>query len=406
MNHTKGIKYIIAVLLILILCMPAFTGYIIGNGESVLWMFRLEEGVRQTNEQGFTLFLDGETVFERNLGMMAFSSNVMLFPAILLCQSGVSLQFSLVIWIILIQSLCVIGAGFAFTDMFGEGDMGIAMWVLYVTAPYHILVSYWKGDMAEIWQWAWIPLIWWSVTPGREQESKGKKLSRIIVGLLSLTFVGYGEASLYMLCVVMIAGYTLAVRRWENGILLTGSICLCYPVLRFYLSYLLKGEMQGYGLPDAFIQAGGYHFGQLFTSYAFRYFYPGLGLAMILGLVSGVFYLGAGNIREHKELIGTGVTWFFLTILSLSVFPWNLLQHMNGMMYRAIALLESPVLFGGYASIAAALFTARVVEKIKMKQESVLSKVIPLGVVLAAFMNAWYLSNYLVYHFPRSAFGG
>ncbi|MCR5031437.1 MAG: hypothetical protein K6A92_01095 [Lachnospiraceae bacterium] len=386
--------------------MPLLTGYILSGGEAILWLMKIEECGNRLSAGELPLFFDGETVAARAFGLMAFSSNLILYLPAKWYASGTTLHLAAVWWCALVQLLSIGTAFLAAGEITHDRMQRFMVWALYILSPYHILVSYWKADFAEMWGMAWAPLLIWGILLQKNNRKTAIRILGYLGAILALSMIAYGNAAVFFLAGFLLLLYCLNHRNWTGLGILPVSTILAYQPAAYYLRYVLKGGMEIYGIPNLLIQQSGYHFGQFFTSFDARYFYPGLGIALILGLILGLYRIVLEG-KGRRNLIAQGILWAVFLFLSSTTFPWNRIQSLGEPIYRLIATLESPVLFMSLATMTGCLFTTYTMDFLRegAGEKKNLLHFMPMGVLIAAIFNGLYLCNHLVYTMEPSFYG-
>ncbi len=86
--------------------------------------------------------------------------------------------------------------------------------VVYTYIPYHLVVVYVRGSLAEALFWALLPLTFWAVRVAIHKGfSSPLDLRYIITGLLPLLALGYTNLGLTTLCILLLIGYTWVESR-------------------------------------------------------------------------------------------------------------------------------------------------------------------------------------------------
>lgn len=247
--------------------------------------------------------------------------------------------------------------------------------LLYMFCPFRIYSNHTAEDYALALVWALIPLYIWCMTAlVRTRQKRTRTALYLLPAALSLTGIGYAD----VLQLLIVCGITLCAflyTRARRPLLLIPpvlSCILCLPRLLLLKSYLSGSGFESLKLSLESIAPKGYSVGGLFSSYEFRNHAPGLGLALFLCLLAGLWLLFVKNrfIKETGAFIGEGNTFLLfwgvmgvlLTLPALRSFPWDYIRRIGTWMVRLVAMLETPTIFFGYAQICFCILGAGILE--------------------------------------------
>lgn len=273
--------------------------------------------------------------------------------------------------------------------------------LLYMLCPFRIYSNHTQADYTLALIWMLIPLYLWSMTAlvQTKQQTKQKDMRKFLYLLpAAFSLMGIGYADLLQLLIV--CGITLCAfiyTRARRPLILLPPILGCTLCLRRFLllrSYLSGDRFDELKLSLASIAPKGYSVGGLFSSYTFRNDSPGLGLALFLCLLTGLWLLFVKNrfIKETGTFIGAERTFFpfwgimggLLTLPALRCFPWDYIRRVGAWMVRLVAMLETPAVFFGYAQICFCILGAGILEAFHRQENRIADISIQFLVCLSA----------------------
>lgn len=269
--------------------------------------------------------------------------------------------------------------------------------LLYMLCPFRIYSNHTAEDYTLALVWMLIPLYIWSMTALVRIKQKGMQtFLYLLPAALSLMGIGYAD----ILQLLIVCGITLCAfiyTRARKPLLLIPPILgciLCLPRLLLLKSYLSGNQFETLKLSLESIAPKGYSIGGLFSSYTFRNNSPGLGLALFLCLLIGLWLLFVKNrfIKEAGAIVGEGITFFLfwgvmgilLTLPALRDFPWDYIRRMGTWMVRLVAMLKTPTVFFGYAQICFCIMGAGILEAFHRQENRIADISIQFLVCLSA----------------------
>ncbi len=247
--------------------------------------------------------------------------------------------------------------------------------LLYMLCPYRIYCVHTVKDSALAVVFMLIPLYLWSVTALIRTRHKHRiQFLYLLPATLSLMGIGLTD----ILQLLIICGITCCAFLYTRGrrpvILLPPVLgcILCLPRFLLLKSYLSGEGFETLKLSLESIAPRGYSIGGLFSTYEFRNDSPGLGLALFLCILAGLWLLFVRNrfIKETGAFIETekaflpfwGTMGGLLTLPALRCFPWDYIRRIGPWMVRLAAMLETPAIFFGYAQICFCILGAGILE--------------------------------------------
>lgn len=376
--------------------LPLSCSYVMEGGDIQIWIARMEEVAGYLRNGQILLFPSAELTLEQSGQFSALNSNLwLLFPALIRLLGG-SITLAYRLYLLLLNALAVVSAKKMFEEIL---ENKTAVWLgvlLYMTCPYRVYLCYDKANLGMVAAWSVIPLVLWGMF--RFVHSKANWKS-ILITAIAFAAVGYADGRLLFILAVIVVFGAIKYRKIK---MLTPLLCggiLFGPGAIYWLRYLLKGGMEVWGLPLGSIASEGYKVGQIFSSWVYTAGRPGLGLGLLLGLFLLV-WLGfvENDLQIIKKQSFFVVMMCLMTFMSLSCFPWDILQRLGMPFLRLISLLESPGICFGFASLSASVLSAYGVQCVTRQQKLFVKIGIPLMIAFAALGICVYLCNTLTYY--------
>ena len=247
--------------------------------------------------------------------------------------------------------------------------------LLYMLCPFRIYVCHRTQDHTLALIFLLIPLYLWSMAV---LMKTGQKRTKKLLFLLPATLALMGIGLIDILQLLIMAGMTLCAFLYTRGrrpLLLLPPLLgcfLCLPRMFLLKSYLSGENFETLKLSLESIAPRGYSVGSLFSSYVSRNDSPGLGLALFLCLLAGLWLLFVRNrfIKESGAFIDAekaffpfwGIMGCLLTLPALRCFPWDYIRRIGPWMVRLVAMLKTPAVFFGYAQICFCILGAGILE--------------------------------------------
>lgn len=392
-------RYIIlCVLTAIVASFPVSCNYIMAGGIVTEWIARIEELATGFGEGKIFLFPSAEILNSTGITVNGMNSNLWFFIPGLLCRITGSVVFSYRIYMLLIQAGTLLTAALCFQRIFGDRQNRTEAYIgilLYMTNPYRIYVCYDLADFSQATAWMLLPLYVWAMYGILTARGRVKNL---IVAALSLAGIGYASVILFLTlaCFTLLIGL-FARRAFSFVSVLLGSL-LFLPGLYRLGRYLFLDGFGELNMPIQTIMKKGYHPGQYFSTYAFRDGKPGMGLGMMICLMAVcwlAFVQGKRCVDKNaKGFLGIAV---FFTVLSLSCFPWDVLQRLGVWALKLVSLIDTPAIFWGVAFAALCVPAAEGIGRISRCENKLIAVGIPVTVVLFCVGVCVYQCNMLTY---------
>lgn len=405
-NKDKKTAYaVIYIMILLAASLPLACAYIMEGGENLVWIDRIEEAAEGIRRGRWMFFPSpGAPGAEGH----ALNSNLWLFvPALVRVWSG-DIVTAYRISMMLVNCVTLYSLSMMFGRIFSDKTTVLYGVLFSMTCPYRIWLCYDRGDMGKAAAWMLIPLFMWGMAGLYTSRIRWKEIAAC-----SLAFAGIGYADGIMLAVT--AGCAVLGVLWykkPQGLLPVAIGGVLYlPGAAYLAEYLFRGGMDAWNLPLGSIMADGYVFGQFFTAYAYQAGRPGLGLGLFGALAVLMWLCFVDNGQDVMKKYGFYVALSGLLLwMSMSCFPWDLVQRAGGVFLRLVSLMETPGIFFGFASVFLCVPAAYGVECLRRREGRFVRIGIPLILLAASVGGAVYLCNDLTFtRYPliwQAAYGG
>ena len=406
-SRIQNLSYTVFLLLLLAVTLPPlFSNRLPDHAMTLEWTCRLQELTDGFTARRPVLFPQAEVFDWTGVYDHAMNSNLWLFvPAVLYFFTG-NLLLSYQTFLFLIQVGTLLSSDMFFSTFFSEKEpeakvrfipkhpaalCGIA---LYMTCPYRLFLCYDQSNLFEALVWMLLPLYVWALSGFFKNKRQFPVMC--FAGFL-LTLIGYTHLILYLviLCFSCLAG--LLLRNWKILISLGFSILLSLPCLYRLVSYLFDLSGTVLILPLNGIMKNGYFVGQFFSSYAYQTNHPGMGLGLLLCLFGGLWLsFVASTHPKHKWYVPSFMLFGFLTLLSLSLFPWDPAQRLGLPVLKFISRIGTPGLFWGLATAVFTLPAALISELFCCRKNRTAALLFPLFVLLLSMGIGLHLCSTLI----------
>lgn len=381
--------------LLLITCsLPLACSWVFEGGELLLWLARVEE-VQEGLRQGSLVLFPSLNVIQAYGGeLTALDSNLLLMIPAVLRIVGAGITSSYRIYMLLLQAGTILFAWKFSQSMFRDDMSAVFGVIFYVTCPYRLYISYDQGSLGAAAVWMLLPLLALGI---RGISHSRPKYLYILVSSLAFAGIVWSSASWTLILYCTIAITSILLRKIQLWIpFIIGSI-LSFPQTARLLGYLLRGGMEEWKVPADTISGHGYFPGQFFTAYVYKPGQPGLGMGIMLAMVILLWMVFTENKKIEKPFKAFTISGLVLLLLSLQIFPWDILQRTFAPILRAVALLGTPAIFFGAASAAFSISAGFAMDQIRGLENKKLSIAVQVIVGTAAVAVAVYMLNTLMY---------
>ena len=364
--------------------LPLGSKVIMSGGMMAEWIARVEELAAGFQAGHLYLFPSAETLAATGSGVKGMDSNVWFFlPGAVYWLSG-NMALTYRIYMLLVQVGTLAAAILMFQRIFAQRDTKLPMFfgvLLYMTCPYRIFLSYDLADLSQTAAWMLLPLYLWAVW-GILKE-KGKRSLNILIAAFALAGIGYADVVYFLTAagVTMLAGL-FGKKVWTLVSVAAGGVIFLPGVYRL-VQYLFLDGFWELGIPLKSIMPEGYRFGQFFSSYAFRDSHPGMGLGMLMCILAGLWLGFVENRRASRENKIFMLLSVLFAVLSLSRFPWDIVQRLGGWALKLVSLLDTPAVFWGMACLCLCVPAACGVNGISKHENRRIAVIVPVVVMIA-----------------------
>lgn len=398
LSWLRGNYGILCLIIMAVASLPIGCGYIMSGGIVGEWLARIKEIAEDFQMSHFRLFPSSETLAAAGITENAMNSNLWFFFSGLLYSLTENIVLAYRVYMLLIQIGTLMTAMLCFRSVLGKKEESLAAVMgitLYMTNPYRIYVCYDLANLSQATAWMLLPLYIYAV---HGLLTSDKKIGYMIIAALTLAGIGYAEVIFFLIgmAVTILAGI-LAKKLYPLIAAVAASI-LFLPGLYRLWEYLFMGRFSELQLPLQPIMPKGYHLGQFFASYAFRDGYPGMGLGMMISMLV-LLWMKFINPEKRSDKRIRYFAWLSMAfaVLSLSCFPWDVLQRLGVWALKIISLIGTPAIFWGMATALFCVPAADAVARAGQCKDKTAAMAIPLIVMIFCVGICVYQCNMLTY---------
>ena len=373
--------------------LPLFKEYALESGIIEEWLGRVEEIAMGMDFGCFFLFPSSELLVNVDVKLNAMNSNLWyLFSGLLYKLSG-NMVLTYRIFMLAVQIGTALTAFWFFKKIFGRkgSEMPVLFGaLLYMTCPYRIYICYDLCNMSQAVAWMLIPLyamFAYKVLCGEDG------IRALLLAALVLGGIGYADMIIMFIavCVTLIAAFVKKnVRILVAPVL--GSLISAPGVYRL-VQYLFLEGLEEVEIPLKTIMSEGYRFGEFFTSYARLEDHPGMGMGLMLCLLTGMwlkFVAGekeqsaedSAGIAETKHMKAIFWTALFFCLLGTRYFPWDVVQRLGIWTLKFVSLLDTPAIFCGVGYAMLCVPAAEYMNRISKNENRLLAQAVPVVVFI------------------------
>lgn len=400
-RDNKGDVYsILCILAAAVTLFPLGCNYIMDGGIVAEWTARVAELAEGFRGGRLCLFPSLEARMASGIAENAMNSNLwFMLPGALYLLTG-KMVLAYKGYMLSVQIGTFLAAFLCFRQIFHQGRMGMAGCVgvvLYMTNPYRIYVCYDAANLSQAAAWMLLPLYVRAVY-GLAGPGGRHKCQCFLVAALALAGMGYADMVFSLTAAAVTVLAAIPARRPLLCAVVAAGYLSAFPGVLRLGRYLFTDAYAEWGIPLRRIMQNGYRVGQFFSCYAFRDGKPGMGLGMMLCLLTALwrrFVWGEKGTDRGKR--GFAAIALFLTALSLSCFPWDILQRLGGWSVKLVSLIGTPAVFWGMATAAFCIPAADSIERISRCENKLTAHVVPIAVILFSAGICIYQCNTLTY---------
>lgn len=374
---------------------PLSCAYVMEGGEILIWLARIEE-VREGLQGGqLLMFPSAELTVARGAQISALYSNIwLLIPAGIRVLGG-TITFAYRIYLLLLNVIALLAAKKMFECLFEDKTTVLSGVLLYMTSPYRIYICYDKGSLGLAAAWSLIPLVIWGMIKIFRAKADWKALA---ITAAAFAGIGYADGVLWLMTIAIGILGVIWYRKIAGLLPVIAGSVLYAPGLIYFLRYLLKGGMEVWNLPLESIASEGYVFGQFFSSWVYRENHPGLGMGLVIALLVLLWMeFMENNLQITKKYGYFLVVMLLFSGMSMSVFPWDVVQRVGAPFLRLVPLMGTPGICFGFATLAACVLGVYGVECAGKQKKAFVKIGLPMIVMIAAVGIAVYTCNTLTY---------
>lgn len=271
--------------------------------------------------------------------LSALTLLVTLFPGI--SRASALMEDSARLVLVLIQIGTLFTAMLCFQRIFAEAETKLPVYfgvLLYMTCPYRIYVCYESAELSEAAAWLLLPLCIWA-------------------------FVG--------------------ITRCRNLKNLAAAVFALAAVIGLGL-FMFEDIYYDIGFTVKSIMGDGYRFGEYFQSFDCKEGHPGMGLGMLICLLTGAWMAFVKGVKEEHRIckffaLAAGV----LTVLSFYLFPWDMVQRLGDWALIFVSVMGTPAIFWGMALVCLCVPAACAMDRISRDENKLVAVGVPVTVIMA-----------------------
>ncbi|MCM1215254.1 MAG: hypothetical protein NC331_17580 [Lachnospiraceae bacterium] len=267
--------------------------------------------------------------------------------------------------------------------------------LLYMTCPYRIYLCYDLGDIPQAVVWMLLPLY---IRAMAEVAGTGKKWAAVAVASLALAGIGYAEAFFFLLMAgaAILAG-AIWRRAWCFLPVAAGGVLFLPGACRIAQAVSM-GVFREMDLSARSVMDDGYRLGEFFRFYFFRSGHPGMGMGMLICLLTGIWLVFVdGKKVHHKWCRHAVIISVCFALPALYGFPWQLFGSMEGWLWKMLAAAGGPAVFWGMACQCLCVPAACAMDRIGRHENKFLAFAVPLTAAVTSMGLCVYQCNMLGY---------
>lgn len=410
-DNSARLYGVLCVMAVAAASLPLACNYIMVGGNVTEWIARVNELAAGFRNGELYFFPGMETLAKTGIWKNGVNSNLWLLPPGFFVRMTGNIAAAYRFYMLMIQIGTAVGSLLFFREIFVKEKDRIPVFfgtLLYMTCPYRIFICYDLADLMQAAAWMLLPFYAWAAVRVFSEKGNWKRI--LCMGAV-LAGVGYADTIFFITFfgITLLMSIFMKNLRGIAGLALGGILGL--PGLHRLGVYVFG---KGFSELDVMLQTimpKGYYFGQFFSSYYWRDNHPGMGLGMLIGLLTALWVwfvkTDAGPDREkcnRKCRVFAGLS-VFLAVLSLVYFPWDFVQRVGDWSLRLVSLIDTPAIFGGMAYFSLCVPAAWGTSQLKKSDNKVISFAVPLLVLLACVWVCIYQCNMLTYTRQPMTFG-
>lgn len=357
-------------------CLPLSLGYLPEKGELLLWANRVMEMSASFPRIAF-FPQSGE-----------IDSNLYLFLPALIYRLTKSVVLSYIVTVALVHLVTATGMFFLMKQLYEEPLEILLGVTLYLLCPYRLHLCYEQADLVLCAVWALIP--WYLY--GLYGKKRGLWISTVAIAL-----IGYGSSVMLVLLLVLtpvLMLFSEAKRGWVSVMasVAVGLFLWLPQGIRFF-QYLFTDAFDGWGMELMGIAAKGYAISDYLLMYRIRDGRPGFGLGLLFAVILLFWSKLIRGEKTPKKNNGFALIVLLCLWAANHYFPWDMVQRVDECLLKLVSLMETPVLFFGFASLFLALLVPAVVQPLLREKETLPARGCLVIVWLASVGSAIFYCN-------------
>lgn len=365
-------------LVILFSSLPLMTDYLLNSGDLVYHLMRIE-GIKDGLSSGqFPVRIAPEWQTGYGYASSIFYCETLLFIAALFRMTGFTVLTSYRMFFILINGATALAAYHCFRKMFTNRYIGLLCSALYTLSVYRIYKTYGCGSFGETFGILFLPFIVYGFYRVFTEDIHSKEYKKSFIPLM-IGFTGLIQSHLLsgelagaftiLLCIIL----WKKVFRKETFLVLAKTVIysamLSVWFLVPFLDYMITGDFVIQHVSARTIQERGLYPAHLLFSWfisggtvffeengMYKSDPMGIGIALLAALILWgflLFFRKTGRLAGKDKKLGQIAAAFSLLAMcmSLSVFPWDKIQFMNGIFQTLVSSIQFPNRFLTIASV-------------------------------------------------------
>ena len=356
-------------LVILFSSLPLMVDYMISSGDLIYHLMRVE-AIRDGLLSGqFPVRIGPEWQSGYGYASSVFYGETLLYIPALLRIIGFTVQTSYRIFMFLINAATALIAYFSFQKIFKDKYIGLFCSMLYTLSVYRIYKTYCAGSLGETFGVLFLPLLVYGFYRVFTQDVKDKDYGKSWIPL-TIGFTGLIQS--HLLTCELAGGFTilLCLILWKKVLRKRTFLVLAKTVVYSallsawflvpFLDYMMTGDFVIQHVSARTIQERGLYPAHLLLGFFIRggNVFPeengmvnsdpmGIGIVLTAALLLWgclLFFRKTGTLSREKVGLGKicGAFSLLAMVMSLSIFPWDKIQFLNGITATLVSSLQFP----------------------------------------------------------------
>lgn len=405
--------------------LPNFTDYLVGTADGTFHLWRIE-GLKEGLLSGqFPVRISEKWQYGYGYASPIFYGETFLLPAAVLRMIGFDITSSYRYYLLLVNAATMLIAYYCFGKVLKSRYLGLFASMLYTISVYRIHKMYYRGTLGEALALMLLPFLVYGFYKVFTEDIRSKEykwnwipLTIGYAGLLQSHLLTGEMAGAFtiILCVVM----WKKVFRWPTFKVLAQTVIFAVLISAWFIvpfaDYMLTADLKVEHAVGRRIQERGILPAHLFTTFfsdTGEVFFAETGmyktdptgisiaLVVILGIWAFLAFFGYTKKMSDTDRKLAGVLAAFsglAMIFSLSAFPWDKIQSLNGVAQTLVSSLQFPDRILSMANLCLALLGGLIGKYLLQKKNTVLKWSYFGGITLLVFLSSIYLMNGILYN--------